>query len=116
MSTDINIQLSPEAYTGLQQAAVAAGRTPVQEAAAALEQIYSASGDYASTGGGDAGKTRPAEDQLGSVSSKERDAGVLGGRIEDYFGAISFAYPNGVTNEQIDADLAREYGRTHDGD
>ncbi len=89
MSTDLNIHLSPEAFVALQQAALATGRTPDDVAAAALEQKF------------------------GPVA-KEADAS--GGRIEDFFGAVSFGYKGGVTNEQIDADLAREYGRTHDGD
>lgn len=91
MSTDLNIHLTPEAFIALQQAAVATGRTPSEEAASALEQRFGT----------------PAA-RLTDQEARER--------FERHFGTVSFGYSGGVTNEQIDADLAREYGRTHDGD
>ena len=93
MSTDLNIHLSPEAFIALQQAAVAAGRTLSEEAASALEQRFG---------------TPAARPCLTDQEARER--------FERHFGTVSFGYPSYVTNEQIDADLAREYGRTHDGD
>ena len=93
MSTDINIHLSPEAFVGLQQAAIVTGRTPSEEAASALEQRFG---------------TPAKSSRLTDQEARER--------FERHFGTVSFGYSGGVTNEQIDADLAREYGRTHDGD
>jgi hypothetical protein len=89
MSTGLNIQLSPEVFTALQQAAVVAGRTPSQEAAAMIER------------------------QLHPGGSSNEAAEGRAGRIEDFFGKISFGGP--MTNEEIDAELAREYGRGLDG-
>lgn len=35
-------------------------------------------------------------------------------RLRRHFGAVNLGYPTGVDNESIDADLAREYGSTHE--
>jgi hypothetical protein len=91
MNTDINIHLTPEAFTALQQLALATGRTPSEEAAAALEQKFRPAAVPAGTNGNDGSDESP--------------------RIEDFFGSIDMGYPIGIDNEQIDADLAREYGR-----
>jgi hypothetical protein len=37
-----------------------------------------------------------------------------GKKLSDLFGMASLGYPTGVDNEQIDADLAREYASTHE--
>jgi hypothetical protein len=34
--------------------------------------------------------------------------------VEKFFGAISLGHPIGLDNDDIDADLAREYGETHE--
>ncbi len=39
-----------------------------------------------------------------------------GKKLSDLFGMASLGYPTGVDNEQIDADLAREYACTHEGE
>ncbi|MGI8642162.1 MAG: hypothetical protein ACR2MG_19705 [Pyrinomonadaceae bacterium] len=36
------------------------------------------------------------------------------GGIREMFGSVSLGNPTGSDNEQIDADLAREYGSTHE--
>lgn len=36
------------------------------------------------------------------------------GGLEELFGSVSLGRPLGTDNEQIDADLAREYGSTHE--
>lgn len=89
MSTDLSIHLTPEAFTALQHAAVVTGRTPGEEAAAMIER------------------------QLGTSDSKSQVRAEHAGRIEDFFGKISFGGP--MSNEEIDAELAREYGRGLDG-
>jgi len=35
-------------------------------------------------------------------------------RLRSYAGSVSLGYPTGTDNEQIDADLAREYGDPHE--
>jgi hypothetical protein len=37
-----------------------------------------------------------------------------GGGIREMFGSVSLGHPTGSDNEQIDADLGREYGSTHE--
>lgn len=36
------------------------------------------------------------------------------GGIREMFGSVSLGHPTGSDNEQIDADLAREYSATHE--
>ncbi len=36
------------------------------------------------------------------------------GGIRELFGSVSLGHPTGSDNESIDADLAREYGSTHE--
>jgi hypothetical protein len=93
MNTDINVHLNPDTFTALQHAALAAGRSLSEEAAAALEHQY--------------GMTGPRRKLTEQEAQEARE------RFERHFGTVSFG---SADNEQIDADLAREYGRTHDGD
>jgi hypothetical protein len=116
MNTDINIHLDPETFTALQHAALAAGRSLSEEAAAALEHQYGITGPRRKLTDQEAQEARERfERHFGSLRQAPQPEEVDGERLEDFFGKISFGY-GGVTNEQIDADLAREYGRNHDGD
>ena len=54
-----------------------------------------------------AGKGRP------SVQKEERQAAWE--QLQQHCGAVSLGHPTGAENESIDADLAREYGSTHEG-
>ena len=36
------------------------------------------------------------------------------GSLSELFGSVDLGYPTGADNESIDADLAREYGATHE--
>ena len=36
------------------------------------------------------------------------------GSVRELFGSVDLGYPTGADNESIDADLAREYGSTHE--
>lgn len=51
---------------------------------------------------------RPA---VGTRSDQERSHALE--RLLRHAGAIDLGHPTGTENEQIDADLAREYGETH---
>ncbi len=48
---------------------------------------------------------------FGSVNSSTEGKG---GKLSDLFGAASLGRATGLDNEQIDADLAREYANTHE--
>lgn len=37
-------------------------------------------------------------------------------RFRQHIGAVSLGHPTGADNESIDADLAREYSSTHEGE
>ena len=46
------------------------------------------------------------------VSEADREVAVA--RLLRFAGTVSLGHPTGVDNEQIDADLAREYGDSHE--
>ncbi|MCC6493375.1 MAG: hypothetical protein IT424_10165 [Pirellulales bacterium] len=88
MSTDLNIPLTDATFAALCLGATLAGRSPHEEAAAALDRHYS-------------GGPLP--------SAQQRSA--LRRRVHGHFGALDMGRPVGVDNDAIDADLAAEYGQ-----
>jgi hypothetical protein len=89
MPTELAIHLSEQAFSSLAAAAVAAGKTPAEQAAAVVENVYA---------GG-----RP----------ELRDAETANREFEQWFGSIDLGRPIGIENASLDADLAREYGSAH---
>jgi hypothetical protein len=53
---------------------------------------------------------------INDISSKPKANGETKstGGIRELFGSVSLGHPTGSDNESIDADLAREYGSTHE--
>ncbi len=47
-----------------------------------------------------------------SITDAQKQEACL--KFRNHFGAVSLGNPNGSDNESIDADLAREYGDTHE--
>ena len=50
---------------------------------------------------------------ISNESESNGEAKSVGG-IREMFGSVSLGHPTGSDNESIDADLAREYGSTHE--
>ncbi len=94
MSHSLTIRLNDEAFSRLQQQAIAAGTSPEELAAASLERQCEAIG--------------PIRSEVEIQASRER--------FERHFGEIDLGYPTGADNEGIDADLAREYADTHEAE
>lgn len=96
MSQQLIIQLSDDAFAQLQMQAASQAKSPVEIATADMERLYARSqnGDY------------PAHPQ----HTKQPAHGLS----RKYFGTFDLGHPVGTDNEQIDADLAREYGSTHE--
>jgi hypothetical protein len=86
MNTNLAIHLSQHAFELLSEQALAAGKTPAELAASVVESVYS---------GGRA---------------KSIDAATARAEFERCFGTVDVGRPVGLSNEAIDADLAREYG------
>jgi hypothetical protein len=88
MEHKLTITLPDEIYQPLVEAALEQGRTP--------EEV--------------------AVEQLSHAMPKPRQPpnGEKGGSIREFFGIWDSGDPNFADNERIDADLAREYGSTHD--
>jgi hypothetical protein len=94
MSQRLTIEMSDGAYEGLTREAVARGTTPALVASSALERQFS---------------NGTAEEQR----LPEKEAPKRHG-FQSVFGIVSLPESVGLDNEQIDADLAREYGDSHE--
>lgn len=93
MSKTLMFELPDEVYTALQQMAVRRGRSFEE---VALEFLL---------------KHRPKPRQR--LSDQERRAARE--RLMRHAGTASLGHATGADNESIDADLAREYGDSHEG-
>ena len=95
MSQTLTIQLNEATFAAIAREAEQAGDSPANIAASALESQFNKNGSHDSAQ--DDSPTRLAT-----------------GRLEDLFGCVSLHWPTGIDNVQIDADLAREYGDSHE--
>jgi len=93
MEHTLTVTLPDEIYQPLVEAASKQGRTPEEFAA---EQL--------------------ARDVMPRRSVTEAEAQAAQARFERHFGTYDSGDPRSADNERIDADLAREYGATHDED
>jgi len=96
MSQQILIEMSDQAYEALAREAAARGTTPSVVAASTLEQRFA----------GDNGAPRTDMTQADIEEGRRR--------FERHFGEVSVPEAVGLDNEQIDADLAREYADNHE--
>lgn len=92
MSKILTFEIPDELYEIFEKMAARHGKTTEQVALEYLAQR--------------APKPRPKLSEEELQAARERFA--------QHIGAASLGYPTGVDNESIDADLAREYGSTHD--
>ena len=98
MSQTLTLELSDEVYTAIRHHAETAGTSPAHWIATTLERQY-----------GDVREWQGARTQR-----TEAEKQVARERFERHFGEVDLGYATGVDNEQIDADLAREYAATHE--
>jgi hypothetical protein len=96
MSYQITIEMSDRAYQALSREAATRGTTPSVVAASTLEQRFA--------------------DANGAAVREATEAEIQAGRerFERHFGSISAPDAVYSDNESIDADLAREYGNSHE--
>ena len=99
MSQTLILALSDEVYTTIQRQAESAGTSPAHWLATTLEQQY--------------GPQHVWQDIRQPRTTAEQQAARV--RFEQHFGEVNLPDAIGADNEQIDADLAREYGDTHEG-
>ncbi len=98
MSQTLILELSDEVYTTIQRQAESAGTSPAHWLATTLEQQYGPRHTWPS-----ARRQRTAAEQHAARV-----------RFEQHFGEVDLSDATGADNEQIDADLAREYSDTHE--
>ena len=99
MSQTLTLELSDEVYTVIRHHAETAGTSPAHWITTTLEQQYSRVRDW----------------QIARAQRTEEEKQEARERFERHFGEVDLGYATGVDNEQIDADLAREYAATHEG-
>jgi hypothetical protein len=88
----LTFQVSDEVYEACQQIAAKSGRTDEE---VMLEWL-----------------AKRAEKKRPKLTEEENRAAWQ--RLQQHMGAENLGYPTGADNESIDADLAREYGSTHE--
>ena len=98
MSQTLTLELSDEVYTVIQRQAEMAGTSLPHWLSMTLEQQYSRLPDR-----------QKVRDQR---TEKEKQAARA--RFERHFGEVDLSHATGMDNEQIDADLAREYASAHE--
>jgi hypothetical protein len=98
MSQTLTLELSDEVYTTIQRQAENAGTSPAHWLATILEQQY--------------GPQHAGHSIRRAQTAAEQHAARV--RFEQHFGEVDIPDAIGVDNEQIDADLAREYSDTHE--
>ena len=98
MSQTLTLELSDEVYTAIRHQAETAGTSPAHWIATTLERQY--------------GNVREWQGARTQRTDEEKQAARE--RFERHFGEVDLGYATGVDNEQIDADLAREYDNTHE--
>lgn len=95
MSQRLVVELSDDVYSLIERQAVEAQTSPAQVIVASLERYFLQQPSQ---------RQARTEDQLQAARA----------RFEQHFGAVDLGYATGADNEQIDADLAREYDDTHE--
>jgi hypothetical protein len=94
VSQSLTVELSDEAFASLERTAKAAGISVDRVAAKSLERQF--------------------------VSPKalmtESEKAAARARFNALIGSVDLGRPLGIDNEQIDADLVKEYGSTHEDD
>jgi len=137
MSQTLTLELPDEIYQAVKSAAEASGQSPAELAAAKLRQLFPVCDE--------AQCRREIPDsiyeilqriapQMGKTTEEmaaewqaqftpkprpqltEAEWQAARERLQRHAGAASLGYPTGADNESIDADLAREYGSTHEED
>jgi hypothetical protein len=98
MSQTLILELSDEIYTLIQRQAEAVGTSPAHWLAKTLEQQF--------------GHLHAWHSAWVQRTAAEKQ--VARERFERHFGEVDLADATGADNEQIDADLAREYAEAHE--
>ncbi|MBI3823870.1 MAG: hypothetical protein HY289_14470 [Planctomycetes bacterium] len=95
MSQTLTVEIDDRVYEVIRKQAEGAGTSPARVAGAALEQRFN-------------GKPKAADTRT------EAEKEAANQRFRSLFGSVDLGHPIGIDNEQIDADLAREYGDPHE--
>jgi len=93
MSHVLTIKLSDGAYNALRCQAAQSATSPNEVAASALEQRFGPA-------------VRPAVANLVADAARAR--------FESHFGEVDMGHATGISNESIDADLARAFADPHE--
>ena len=104
MSQQLTVELSDEVYSIIERQAREANTPPARLASASLTRYFRAEHDTEQ-------KTRGTSRRTGKNKAALQTARE---RFEEHFGSVDLGYATGLNNEQIDADLAREYANVNE--
>jgi len=97
MAHSLTLEVPDDLFQPILQQAREAGKTPEEWALARLRQQLPLN-----------------EEEQCDVSHEDRTASIA--ELVKLAGSADLGYPTGVENEQIDADLSKEYAETHEDD
>lgn len=95
MSHILTVELDDQVFESIRKRADAAGTTPAQVVASTLQQQFN-------------GLPRRVDTRT------DEEKRVANERFRGLFGSVDLGHPTGLDNQQIDADLAREYSDNHE--
>jgi hypothetical protein len=101
MSQKLTVELSDELYSLIQHRATEANISPAQVASVSLEKYFHEQQDAQR-------KVRRRRKRT------EADLQAARKRFERHLGSVDLGYETGSDNEEIDADLEREYANTNE--
>lgn len=105
MSQEITVELSDEVYDIIERQAREANISPAQVASTSLDRYF-----RVQQGADTEHKTIGAR---GQARKNKAPLQAARERFEKHFGSVDVGYPTGLNNEQIDADLERDYANMH---
>lgn len=95
MNQSLTLELSEQVFVAIQRQAQVIGISPAQLAASLLERQFP---------------------QAFKLFLDDAEKNAARARFERHFGTLALGDSTDLDNESIDADLAREYASTHEGE
>src|SRR5436309_374166 len=102
MSQRLIVEVSDKVYSIIERQAAEGNISPAQVASVSLERFYQ-----------EQHGTPPKARRRSSNRRSKAELQVAREQFERHFGSVDLGYPTGAGNEEIDADLAREYADMH---
>jgi hypothetical protein len=104
MSQRLTVELSDETFGIIEREAKEANLSPAEVASVSLDRYF----------GEQRGKRGRGRKAQGQTKKNEAELKAARERFERHFGSVDLGYATGIDNEDIDADLEREFANSHE--